>query len=346
MAPYKTGRKEGGKDMRKLLGLVIAAAVLWGGWWFVGSRGLEQAFSTWFEARRAEGWQAEYSDLKVAGFPNRFDTTFNDLRLADPDTGLAWEAPFFQILALSYKPHHVIAAWPDTQLIATPREKITVTADKMLGSIVFKPGTALELDRSAIELKEFKLTSDKGWWVLFPVANFATRTVPMRENAHEVSFLSNKMRPSADLVETLEVAGLPEEFQALHLDAELVFDAPWDRMAIEAARPQLTALNLSMLEAEWGDLQLQAAGKLTVDGMGVPSGKITIRATNWRDMLHIAVATGALPQGVADTLESGLAALAGLSGNPKTLDVPLTFRDARISLGPIPLGPAPLLVIR
>ena len=101
--------------MRLLLAVIVIAALGWSAYWVIGQRGLEQGLADWFEARRAEGWVAETSDLRVRGFPNRFDTGFSDLLLADPETGLAWEAPYFQLSALSYRPNHVIAVWPEEQ---------------------------------------------------------------------------------------------------------------------------------------------------------------------------------------------------------------------------------------
>jgi len=332
--------------MRRLLVLVMTAAALWAGWWLVASRSLEGALTAWFEARRAEGWQAEYSTLGVRGFPNRLDTTITDLALADPETGLGWNASFFQILSLSYKPNHVIAVWPDEQLLFTPKEKIAVTAGKMQASVVFKPDTALELDRTSFELEGFRLASDRGWWAEFPTARLASRAVPARTDVQEIAFSATEMRPSADLIALLGDTGLPEVFEALRLDAEFGFDAPWDRRAIEQRRPQITSVKLRMLEARWGDLELQAAGDLTVDAEGFPEGEIGIRATNWREMLEIGVATGTLPRGMADTLASAFEVLAGLKGNRDTLDVGLSFHRGRVSLGPVPLGPAPRLTIR
>ena len=84
---------------------------------------------------------AEAGSLDVQGFPNRFDTVFTDLVLADPATGLAWEVPQFQINALSYTPHHVIAVWPDRQLVATPQEKFLVESRDMRASLVIAPDT-------------------------------------------------------------------------------------------------------------------------------------------------------------------------------------------------------------
>ena len=90
--------------MKKLLVLIVTLAALWAGYWFVGAAGVKAGFAVWFDARQSEGWQAEYSDLSVKGFPNRFDTTLTDPALADPATGLAWSAPFVQLFAL----HHAL----------------------------------------------------------------------------------------------------------------------------------------------------------------------------------------------------------------------------------------------
>ncbi len=78
----------------------------------------------------------------------------------------------------------------------------------------------------------------------------------------------------------------------------------------------------------------------------MPEGRIALRATNWREMLRIARTAGVLPEAIAGTVERGLGLLAGLSGNPETLDAPLTFAGGRVAFGPIPLGAAPRLRLR
>lgn len=71
-----------------------------------------------------------------------------------------------------------------------------------------------------------------------------------------------------------------------------------------------------------------------------------MKATNWREMLELAVGAGLIPEGLAPTVERGLEVLAGMSGSPETLDAPLSFRNGYVAFGPIPLGPAPRFVLR
>jgi len=333
--------------MRKLLVVILGLFLAWGGYWFIGSSTAQRAIAGWLDARAAQGWVANYSSVKTRGFPHRFDTTISDLELADPGTGLAWSAPFFQILTLSYTPNHIIAAWPHTQTIASPYEKITVTSDRMIGSIVFQPKTALTLLRTSIELDNFGLASDLGWSAQVEKGRFATRQTTARENAHDIYFEATGVQPSVAFRSRLDPAGLlPKTVTTLKLDTTVDFDAPWDRFAIERRRPQITALKVNDLTATWGKLDLRAAGKLTVSPDGQLNGQIMVRARNWREMLAVAVDAGLVARTISGTLENALAFMAGASGDPDMLEAPLKFRNGSLSFGPIPLGPAPRLKIR
>ena len=333
--------------MRIILWVVFAAAFLWAGYWFVGSRAMETGLVTWLEDRQEEGWLAEYTTLNTRGFPNRFDTVVTDLELADPRTGVAWSLPKLEILMLSYKPNHIIAVMPNTQTIASPNERITITNDDMRGSVVFQPDTSLSLLRSVFEIDNATFTSTKDWTATIKAGQFATKQTVARKNAHDVLFSATDVGPSKNLLARLDPAGvLPKIFETLRIETTLGFDAKWDRLAIERARPQVTDIDLKILQANWGPMDLYMAGELTVDAAGIPTGTITVRAQNWREMLSVAVAAGAVPQNISKTVESALNFLASMSGNPKTLDAPLTFQGGKISFGPIPLGPAPRIVIR
>jgi len=333
--------------MRKLIGVIVVLLLAWSGYWYVGSSAAQRAISGWLDQRAAQGWVANYSSVKTRGFPNRFDTTISDLELADPRTGVAWTAPFFQILTLSYTPNHIIAAWPKSQTIASPYEKITITSDRMIGSIVFQPNTALTLLRTSIELDNFGLSSDLGWSAQIEKGRFATRQTTARKNAHDIYFEATNVQPSAQFRARLDPADLlPNSIATLKLDSTVGFDAPWDRFAIERRRPQVTAFEVNDLTATWGKLDLRAAGKLTVSLDGQLNGKIMVRAKNWREMLTVAVDAGLVARTISSTLANALEFMVGTSSDPDMLEAPLTFRNGRMSFGPIPLGPAPRLKIR
>jgi len=151
----------------------------------------------------------------------------------------------------------------------------------------------------------------------------------------------DRLRRVAELTETL-----PETFDAFELNATVTWDKPWDRSAIETARPQPTYVNLRLAEAKWGALRLLAAGEFSVDAQGIPEGTVTIKAENWREMLAIAVEAGVVPPQAVDPAERTLTMLEGLGGNPNALDLRLNLRGGAVALGFIPLGPAPRLILR
>ena len=334
--------------MRKLFAIVFLAAFGWAAYWFIGSTAVERGLKAWFDGRENAGWVANYDALNTRGFPSRFDTTIEGLELADPRSGVAWTVPQLDILALSYRPNHIIAILPGTQVLATPYQKIEIGAQTLRGSVVFEPDTDLALDRSSFEIANMVVGSSLGWQAEIAQGKFATRR-PDEDDplTHDIAFEATNLTPSDSLRKRLDPAGLlPDSFALFTTQITASFDSPWDRHAIERARPQPTALKIDKLQAQWGNLDLRVAGDLTISDTGRPTGEITVKATNWRDMIALGQASGALQPSAADILTKVLELVSAASGDPNTLDAPLTFRNGRISFGIIPLGRAPRLVIR
>ncbi|MEM9432485.1 MAG: DUF2125 domain-containing protein [Pseudomonadota bacterium] len=333
--------------MRRLIFIVVLAAAAWSGYWIYGARAQTSAVETWLEERRAEGWQVEYSALDLQGYPNRFDMTMRDVELTDPETGVSWIAPFFQILALSYQPNHLIAVWPDQQTLATPEQKIDLVAEKMTASLVVKPGEDLELDRANLVVENASLTSTEGWTTRFKALTAGIRGTEGRENTYDLALSADGLVPGEAWQGMIDRSGaLPDALEAVLIDIVLGFDAPLDIRTIEEARPALTAIEIKQAKAGWGELSLRAAGKVNVDATGKPDGAIDLNARNWRDMLALAVDAGAVSSDVARGAELGLGLLSNLSGSSDSLDAPLSFKDGLSFLGPIPIGKAPDLSLR
>lgn len=333
--------------MRRLLFLPVILAGLWAGYWFIGALVMERGLSGWLDAREREGWVANYSDVSVTGFPFRFVTTLRDLELADPGTGVAWSAPEFRFEARSIRPNEITAIWPEVQTYASPFERVEVTSERMQGKVAFAPNTALALRASDIALEGVTLRSSLGWEAFLESGTLTTIRSDLATDSHDIAFEATGLQLADATRRRLDPARLlPGEIDLLSLTAWVDFDAPWDRSAIEVARPQVEAIEIGDLRATWGNIDLRAAGGVTVDEAGLPTGEIVVKATNWREMLAIAEATGAVPSGLMPAIDRGLSLLARLSGPPDTLDAPLSFRNGFVTIGPVPLGPAPRIVLR
>lgn len=332
--------------MKWLLGITVAAALAWCAYWFIGAAALERGLTAWFEDRRAEGWQAEWSELTVRGFPNRFDTELTDPAFADPDTGLAWQAPFFQLLALSYQPNKVIAVFPNSQTILTPLGRTQLDSSRMRGSLHLGAAARMPL-RSAVFVADAPEFTAGEARLRAQTLRLAMRETEDAELTYDLGLEALTLAPPVALKRRLDPGDLlPPALETLRLDAVIRFDREWDLRALEERRPQPTAITLNEARAAWGPLGLRATGAVDIDAQGRATGEITVKATNWREILSLAERSGLVPQSVIPLLETGLQAIAGLSGPDSSIDVPLGFRDGQMRLGFLALGPAPRFVLR
>ncbi len=330
--------------MLRLTVLLLLGALGWMTWWAFGQLAYEEGLATWIEDRRGDGWVAEVGDLKTVGFPNRFDTTLSDVRFADPATGVAWSAEMVQFLSLAYRPNQVIAVLPPTHRFSTPFETLTFAHDDARASLFLGASTNLPLERARLVTEGLSVSSSLGQATSLSEGRFAFERLEGSATSYRLGTEILDLNPSQTARRVLDPGGLlPETVQSLRLDAELDFTQPWDRRAIEAARPQLTEIDLKDLSARWGNVTFRAVGAVTVDSAGLPEGEVTVRAVEWRKLLAMAHAVGWLTESMVGPMET---ALELMSGSTDTLDATLEFSDGSIWLGPIPLGPAPVLTLR
>lgn len=328
--------------MRALLWIVTTLALVWCGYWFVGRRGVAGAAEAWFAEQAAGGMIAERAALSVSGFPNRFDLTVIEPRIGDPETGIVWQAPFVQAFTMSWKPWHIIAAFPNEQVIVIPDAEVTVRSSKMQASVVVTPGTALALDRTVAVADDLSVDAGQGWRIGAKSLRVATALDPSAPNSHQFGAEAEAIALDPALLAGLGLSALPATIARARLDGVARLTAPLDRFAAET-QPRAAELRLREALLEWGDFRIDASGTIAADASGLAEGRIDIGIRNWRQLLPAAVAIGAITPEVAPTVERMLETLASQSGDTALLDLPLIFRSGRASLGPIPLGAAPRL---
>ncbi|WP_374428879.1 DUF2125 domain-containing protein [Tabrizicola sp.] len=338
--------------MRKLLFLMIAVTALWSGYWFVGSNAVREGVVTWFADATRQGITAENAGVTVAGFPNRFDLTIDEPRLADPVSGAGWQAPFVQVFAMTWKPWHVIAALPPEQVVTLPDQVVTVGSDGLMASARAKPSTDLPLAEVRTAGPSLSLASDAGWTL-----GLGEFTVGLRADealgpaGYEFGFDLAPLTPDpgflaavkAVSIPDLPASDLPEVVEALWGSVYLTFSAPLDRHAGKA-RPHLRRVEINQFNLSWGELAASASGVVEADGNGYAAGRVTIDVTNWDRLPAVLVAAGVVQPEMAPTIVRGMQALAAQSPDMKVLSLSLVLEDGRMSFGPFPLGPAPLMV--
>jgi len=329
--------------MRILIVLIVIVAASWSAYWFVGARALDRAIRAGIEDARDSGIEVETDRLKVTGFPNRFDTIIDAPRLGFPQSDIAWSAPFLRLFALSYRPNRIIAVLPDTQRIEGPFGTLRIETGTARAAATFKPGPSLTLDHANI-VAEGLAVAGAGQKVTVARLLAATR-LPEGETdgtVQNIGVTLDDIDLPGVLAARLGGAGAAR-IDSATLDATLRLSEPLDRRALQGAPIRVRAIRVETLEIAWGDVSLAASGDLEVDGAGIPTGEIEAVLTNWPRALEIASGAGLLPPEQVATARQAMSMLSAMSGGSGKLTVPLTFRDGRIYLGPMPLGPAPRL---
>ncbi|MFC3616205.1 DUF2125 domain-containing protein [Lutimaribacter marinistellae] len=333
--------------MLRLVRVLLILAALWSLYWFAAAYGLRSSVSNWFAAREAEGWQADYADLATSGFPLRHLTTLTAPALADPATGTAWRADWLTFDSPAIWPGRQTLRFADTpQRLSYFDQTAVIEAQGMSAELHLAPGVALELERMALTSGPWALRQEGG-----PLAEAQSLTLEMVQTddapTYRIAASAEAFTPGDGLRRMLRpTSALPRSFETAQAEMTVTFDKPWDRTALEERRPQPQAVDLRLAELHWGELRLFATGSLSIDEQGIPTGEVAIKAENWREMLAMAQAAGALPPQAVEPAARVLGMLAGLGGNPKALDAQLNFREGFVALGPIPLGPAPRFILR
>jgi hypothetical protein len=330
--------------MRTLLTLLILLTTLWSGYWFVGSSMIRSAAADWFAAQGARGVTAENTGLSVAGFPNRFDLTVDGIRIADPGRGFGWQAPFAQVFAMTWKPWHIIAALPPDQVVTLPGQNVTILSDGLRASVRARPNRDLPLALAVVESGPMRATSTLGWTAGADKAVLSLRAAEGRPGAYDLAADIAGLAPDPAALRRIAPDGsLPPTISTVMLRATATLTAPLDRHAGETV-PRLAAFGLTDSLVSWGDVTLAANGSIAPDDQGYAAGRIDFTVTNWRKVMPLLVSSGLVRPQLARTLETMLDGLARQSGDPEVLRVPLVLDQGWMSIGPLPLGPAPVML--
>lgn len=324
--------------MGRIAGILVVLAILWGGYWFVGSRAVLQGV----EAAVAGDARFTATDIRVAGFPNRFDTTLEDPRFQG--AGVAWAAPFFQSFALTYKPTHLVFVWPETQVVAFPGGVVEIAQEDLRASVVFEGISALRLGRTTLVGDGLEVTAPTGDVTQIAAIRAATRRVDEAGMRHDAAIeIDGLVLP--EVAREAVFPGRGPEFLAgtLRLDTTLGFSAPLERASLQAAAPLVTEITVNSVDAAWGPMGLSGQGTIRSDARGRAEGRLMLTFENWPDWFEMATATGLLRPETAPTWRNAAETLAKAEGDPEDLTAPLIFQNGLMFFGPLPLGPAPRL---
>ncbi|PUB17299.1 DUF2125 domain-containing protein [Yoonia sediminilitoris] len=324
--------------MKRLTLLVLIVSAIYSTYWFVGANTVESRAVESIALARSEGWDIAYDTIKTIGFPSRFDTTIDAPNVTPPDARWTWQAPFLQVFALSYQPNKIIAAFPNSQRLQLPTQKLSLTSDELRVSAGVRPNADLSFDALTTEGAGVSVSSDIGWSIALQNALIALRNTPDMDKSYDAyAQINNLSLPSEFLKQLNQGNNLPAKIDSITINSQLGLNQTLDR---HTKNPQLQSITLENAQIVWGTLSVRAEGRVDIDSTGVPTGRITLITQDWRTMIDILVSMGQVQPGIAETLRN---MAGGLANDAGVLELPVSFGNGFMSLGPIPLGPAPRL---
>ena len=254
---------------RALIALVLAACTIWSVFWFMGHRTVHRTISALIQDMQDSGLEVEYADLRVRGYPNRFDTTIDEIEIVDPSSGNGWKSPFFQLLMLSYSTGHLIAVWPDLQEVVVDGVGYRVASEELKASIrVSDSRTRLEqliVNADQLSVSELPLRASD--------VQFSLRSTGTSGKSYEIALTSAVNNADSDLE---GVVGLSGGDLSIKASAMLELgQAPGTRFC-EGDGRHLLAIKLDDTELVLPAGRIRAASDLRFALDGLPNGEIVL----------------------------------------------------------------------
>lgn len=317
-----------------LLFVVLATACV--GWW-IGQGRLSAAIDARAEALRGSGWAVAWRERTVSGFPFRLKVLLSDVSLAGPGEH-AWGVSAPQIEAQAYliQPTHWVFAAAQGLTIRRP-----------VGGAVIVSGKDLRASVAGVNASPWRiaLAGDALAFATPPDAKPFSFAAMQHFEAH--------LRPTADGTRDGDVLVEVDGGQANR--RSLIWNLAQDAPVSIAATGRLTklaeargggagqaltawsaaggALRVDRLSGAGGRAHVEGAqGLLGLDGSGRLEGALPL--TLRQDPVE--VGAGGEVRSPAIAAQAGGAAGGGV-------DLPVIFKDGRMRLGPVDVGPAPML---
>ncbi|HEY4028907.1 MAG TPA: DUF2125 domain-containing protein [Caulobacteraceae bacterium] len=298
--------------------VLLVAVLLWSGFWMIEKWRLERELPKQAEALQKQGYVAQWSSLKVGGYPFRLRVTLIGPRLAD-SSGWGLAATRLEAQAMAYAPDTWVLAAPQGLIVSRPGAGEVSVSGKAIRASAAALGSAQP--RLAFEGDALSLAAAQG---ATPPA-FASigrleldlQPGPNDQAAFYVRLDDGVLTPGAGIARMASGKPFSLLWDARLTRLSMLRGSNWPG-ALQTWRNAGGSLSVANASIGIGGLTLKGqGGPLSVD----PDGRL-------KGELPLKLDTG---QGSNNALMGAL----GLLG-----PVPLRFQDGRASIGPIPVGAA------
>jgi hypothetical protein len=327
------------KFLVALVLLILAALGGYAAYWFVAAERIKGETDEWAEARQAEGWAVARETVEVRGFPGAHRIVVTGLDLtAPPDSG-GWAVMDAALRIDAGSPFDfnrwTVRPQSEIRLRMQDGEEVTLSA----------ASSHLELETENGPISHFHAEAQ--------ALSIVSAAAPLRSAESAIVqgdrvagawrvLLESRNTDLADAAFGDAQAAFGDRIALLTLDLQAQEEGLAALAAGFAGLQDAGELSVNAARLEWGAAVLDGQGALGVDTAGRLRGAFDVALADAEAFLRALADAGALDAQQANV------AVAAISFFPRDEEdrvvVPFTFRDGETLLGPVAIGPAPLVL--
>lgn len=333
--------------MRRLAVWLVVLALMWSGLWLGAAQLAKRGVSDWAAAQQQSGLMAGFEDVAVQGWPARWQLTLAAPYFADPWAGLSWTGPRTQVTLDALRPTALQATMPGRQTLHSPAGTLTLDSEALQGAVALA-GTDLALDSAGLRARMLDMAGPEGLGLRVGTLDLDLRRGDA-PTGYALNWEATAIQPDPRQTTLPGADGpMPAEIGRIALRTLLELSAPLDRHAgTAAAPPALQVIAVEDIALDWGRATITGSGRVQADAAGLAEGEIVLEVRNWPDLIAASVALGWLDAELVPTWTQMLTLLQDetpAAAAEGVLVARLRFGNGRMRLGPLPMGPAPVMV--
>lgn len=308
---------------------IVLAAFGYTAYWHYAARVLNTEISAFL----AEARQFEVARHSLGGFPYRFDLDLSAPSATSASGAVTWQAQQLHLHALAYRPQHVIAVFPQEQIVTLGGVPWHLSSTDARASIIAKASMPAQIERANLVFEALEFTDGAA---LHSADSFRAALRQQEDAPHQIAAELHGLRPDPALRAMLDPnSALPPILTRLALRGTFDLDAT----ASGSPDAAMNGLEITDLVVEWGEITLEASGRLRRDDLGRVSGEMVLETHQMPLILDAVEQAQLLPPDQTQMARMLVASMRDQdSGN---LTLPLQIRDSVVFAGPVALGALP-----
>lgn len=308
---------------------IVLAAFGYTAYWHYAARVLNAEISAFL----AEGQHLEVERHSLSGFPYRFDLDLSAPKATSASGAVTWQAQQLYLHALAYRPQHVIAVFPQEQIVTLGGVAWHVSSSDARASIIAKASMPAQIERANLVFETLEFTDGAA---LHFADSFRAALRQQEDAPHQIAAELHGLRADPAMRAMFDPSSaLPPILTRLALRGTIDLDAATSGGPTDG----MNGLEITDLVVEWGEITLEGTGRLRRDSQGRMSGEMVLETRQMPLILDVVEQAQLLHPDQAQMARMLVASMRDQDSGKLTL--PLQIRDSVVFAGPVALGALP-----